>query len=274
MFYMPVEAEADRLYGVRLEAFCYCLATDSWTRFNAQALCGVVTEQPRLWLGVQDVVHPAGRLLQERKGSLPTYLDMADADWTSSITAYSLATRTVTLSDAAGVRKGSGISQSVGGIIYRTKISGTTANPLVFTVAESCPFAVAACTIYDPYPVSIRFLPIGNPASRKVLERLNLFYKENQYCNFYGKLTLATDQVQEDTEIAAPFLGFGLTPFGQGQFGNPSPLIVDTNPVGAQWVNAAQFFPGFELEEVWAKFKLQGVYSLMDSASGPAGRGR
>jgi hypothetical protein len=83
-----------------------------------------------------------------------------------------------------------------------------------------------------------------------------------------------TDQIQAELEIDTPSLGFGSTPFGQGPFGNPSPLVVDVNPIDSKWANAAQFFLGLTVPVAYSKLKLEGFAVHLETQDGPAGRGR
>lgn len=285
MFYVPVGTQADRV-GIAIEAWCYSLATNAWTRFNAQATSGLVTTAHRLWLGQYSNITAAGILSEERKGNTPDYLDKSDELWSNTITATSVNGNplliklgtTGSLDGRVVVGRGFGIGQG----LFLSKIAAhrTDISADCYEVSEVVPWNVAACYMWTPYRVEIQFLPTGEPTTRKTLTRLSTFYKPGSnnrgteaFSNYFGVTTIFTDQIQAEAEIPTPFLGFGLTPFGQGPFGNPSPMVVDTNPIGPQWTNAAQFYPGFVLDEVWVGFKLQGVALHLATATGPVGRG-
>ncbi len=278
MFFVPTGTFdiGDETFPV-LEAFAYSAATNAWTGplyYAEDVFSGIVTSDRRLWLGVYDSVFGTSRLMSERKGSTPSWLDKADASWSNTITAVEVNgdPMLIRLGTTANVGQGDGIVQGT----KRSKISAhrTDIDTDVYEVAEVLEWTVAACTIYDRYHVELQFLPNGAPASRKTLTRMANLFKPEGFANYYGRATIFTDQIQDTAEIAAPFLGFGMEPFGSGPFGQPTPMIVDTNPIGPPWTNAGQFFPGFVLEEVWAKFKMQGVAMRIDNADAPAGRGK
>ncbi len=115
---------------------------------------------------------------------------------------------------------------------------------------------------------------MGSPSSRKTLTRLAWVFKPEWFETYTGLSTVQTDQIQAELEIETPFVGFGLSSFGTAPFGDPTPLVVDVNPIDAKWTNAAEFFPGFKFHEVWPKFKLQGFVPLLETQGAPAGRGK
>lgn len=294
MFFIPISAEDDDLGGApELVAFCYSQATNAWTGphiFNSTATAGVVTnqkrpisgddiQQHRLWLGLFTQKFEASQLTEERKPTAPDfvdgdYLDIADDAFTSIVE---------TTDDPLVIRltlrpefifKGAGITQMGPGQVYRTKIVEVLGDEL-FRVAEEIPWdPLFTVTIYEPYLVEAQFLPKGDPASRKTLSRLFTLYKAGSFANYMGEATIETDQIQDIEPIPATFPGFGLNPFGEGPFGDQTPMEVDTNPLGPTWATAAQFFPGFRTNEVWVKTLLQGVGMENDGATGPAGRGK
>lgn len=274
MFFVPVAAASSATGGApQLQAYCYCEATNAWTgplAFNEQPVSGLVSTGHKLWLGAYDSVFAQGRITSERKTG--GYLDIAEAEWSNVLT-ITADPKVVQLATAGSLRKGSGVSQTIGGTLYRTKISAVNTDGS-YTLAETVPWVNGACTVYDPYPVEAQFLPEGTPGHRKALTRLFTLYKPKAFSNLFGRTTLETDQVQAELEIDTPAPGFGSTPFGSGAFGNPSPMVIDSNPIRAQWVNAAQFFPGYKLDEVWCQMKLQGMGMKIDTAEAPAGRGK
>lgn len=266
MFYVPVAAATAATGGApTLQAYCYSQATNAWTKFNHEAISGIVTTSHRLWTGIYDSVFSQGRVTEERKTG--TYLDIADAQWSNTLTTTANP-YVVQLATPGAIQQGSGISQGN----YFTKVTAVLGGSL-YQVAELVPWSNGACTIYDPYPVEVQFLPAGEPGARKVLTRLFTLYKPEEFSNLFGVATLFTDQIQSELEIPAPFPGFGSTAFGMGSFGNPSPMVLDSNPISPKWVNAGQFFPGFKLNEVWAQFQIQGLGMQVDTAAAPAGRG-
>lgn len=280
MFYVPVSGTDG--VSVTMQAFCYSAATNAWTKFNAAALSGIVTADHHLWLGIYDTLFKAPRLTEERKTQ--TYLDIADGQFPMDVIAYPVNgdATLIQLNDPAdspvlvlsSLTQGFGLTQ----LGWATKIAAVRSDigPGVFQLSEVAPWqtGVRAIQVYQPYPVEIQYLPAGSPASRQVLTRLAEFFKPGAFSNYFGVTTLETDQIQAELQIPTPFLGFGLTPFGTGPFGNPTPQVVDVNPIDPKWVNAAQYFIGFALNEVWCQFKLQGVYSLIERAAGPTGRGK
>jgi hypothetical protein len=274
MFFFPFEAATTARGGVPLmKAFAYSTATNSWTgplEFNETPVSGVVSTGHQLWLGAYDSVFSQGRVTEERKTD--SYLDVAEASWSNTL-ATTADPYTISLATAGAIQIGTGISQVIGGLTYRTKVSAVLGGGL-YEVEELISWANGACTIYDPFEVEVQFLPEGSPGSRKMLSRLATLYKPESFSNFFGLTTLETDQMQAELEIDTPFEGFGLTPFGTGPFGNPAPMVVDANPVSAAWVNAGQFFPGFKLDEVWCQMRLQGLGMQIEGASGPVGRGK
>jgi hypothetical protein len=273
MFFVPFAAATTARGGAPLmKAYVFSQATNAWTGplvFNGDPISGVVSTAHHLWTGIYDDVFSSGRVTTERKTG--TVLDIADGSWSNTL-ATTADPLTVTLATAGAIQRGSGISQTISGTTYYTKISAVNGDG-TYTVAETVPWANGTCTIWDPYEVEIQFLPEGEPASRKVLTRLVTLYKPESFANLFGVTTVYTDQMQAELEIATPYAGFGSTPFGVGPFGNPAPMLVDSNPIAPQWVNAGQFFVGFKLDEAWASFKMQGIGMQLEGASAPTGRG-
>lgn len=271
MFFVPFDIDEDSGLPV-LRAWCYNNATQAWTGpLYTDAFSGIVSPtQDKLVLGMFDESTDVGRITLERKGNNPAYLDFADADFAGSISAVDVGgdPLVITLASASNVEAGDGIVQGS----WRAKVASVDGNNV--TLYDEVPFTAAACAIYKHYDVTVQFQPNGNPASRKTLTRLAWLFKPEWFANYAGNTIIATDQIQADNEISTPSTGFGLSPFGAGPFGNPTPLVVDVNPLDATWTNAAQFLPGFKLSEVWPKFKLQGFMMMLATADAPAGRGR
>lgn len=264
MFYVPVGL--DSTGAPILEAFCYSNATSAWTRFNYDANCAVVTSDHHLYAGINDTVFGRGRVTVERKTG--TYLDKADADWSNTLTTTANPL-VVQLATAGAIVQGTGITQ--GNI--RTKVAAVLGGGL-YQLAETFPWANGACTISDPFPVELQFLPTGDPITRKVLTRLANFFRESSFANYFGVTTIKTDQVQAQHAIAVPSKGFGSNPFGQPGFGDKTPLVVDTNPISPKYVNAAQFYFGLKFAEAWLSMRSQGIAAMLDSATAPVGRGK
>lgn len=276
MFFIPVDFDTSDGSFV-MAAFCYSAATNAWTYVAHDALCGLVSTSHHLWTGINEkevfpLLQP-GRLTKERKTA--TYLDIADAQWSVTL-ATTADPLVVSLSSAASataisvIRKGFGISQ-LGQ--YFTKVEEVLGGGL-FRLAEEQPWLDTTATVYASYPVEAQFLPSGTPGSRKVLSRLFTLFKPESFTNLYGVTTLFTDQTQNELEIDSPSLGYGLTPYGQGSYGDPSPMVHDSNPPNAKYTNAGQFFPGMKFDEVWISFKLQGVGMQISSSDAPVGRGK
>jgi len=277
MFFVPVEISDETTASGALlpllRAYCYNNATETWTVYAYAALSGVVSAVAnKLALGNYDYVWNTSRVTLERKGG--GYLDAADADFSVTIsnsTTDSQGRRVVRFASATDIETGDGITQAG----FRTKIK-TEREDLGtrwFELYENVPLVAGSATIFKHYDVEVLFQPTGHPTSRKTLTRLSFLFKPEQYEAFAGKALVMTDQIQAELEIASPFKGFGLNPFGQGPFGDPSPLVVDINPTGAKWASAAQFFVGFRLSEVWPKFRLQGYTATVITQDGPVGRG-
>lgn len=284
MFYVPVSGTDGA--SPTMQAFCYSAATNAWTKFNAVAMSGIVTAEHYLWLGIFDTLFKQPRLTQERKTQ--TYLDYADGQFAMDVIAYPFNgdPTLIQLNDSAGstvlvvgsIAKGFGLTQFNGATTWATKIAAVRSDlgPGVFQLSEIIPWTtgVRAIQVYQPYQVELQWLPQGSPAVRQVLTRLAEFFKPGSFSNYYGLTTLQTDQIQSELQIPTPFLGFGLTQFGNSPFGNPTPQVVDVNPIDSKWVNAAQYSIGFLLNEVWPQLKIQGVYAQIDRALAPVGRGQ
>jgi hypothetical protein len=271
MFFVPFGTESTSGRPV-LKAWCYNNATQAWSGpLYTNAFSGYVEpSDTKLALGTYDYAWATSRITLERKGQTPEYFNYANASFSNSITASD--ELLVTLSSLTDVEVGDGLLQGN----YHTKISalrpdvGTT----VVEVYENIPWANTTCTVFKRIEAEVRFQPAGAPSSRKTLTRMAWLFKPEWFEVFGGLTTMFTDQIQAELEIDTPSLGFGLNGFGQGPFGNPTPLVVDVNPIDPKWTNAAEFFPGFKLSEVWPKLRLQGYVALIEGQGAPAGRGK
>lgn len=278
MFFVPTDFRVGVSDGDRyvLTAYCYCNATDSWTHYTYAAFSGVVSPSlSKLYLGTYDYPWATSRVTLERKGN--GHLDTADANWDSTVTSSTLDTagnRVLRLSSGSDVEAGDGITQGS----FRTKIKALRPDlgSRWVELYENLPFGTApgACVLYKHFDVTVQFQPTGHPTARKTLTRISFSFKPEHFECLGGKTLMLTDQIQANVEIDTPSRGFGLNPFGQGPFGDPTPLVVDVNPLDAKWTNAAQFFPGFKLSEVWVRFRLQGYTASVATQDAPAGRGR
>lgn len=282
MFFLPFEEANDDTNGAPvMKAFCYSLATNAWTgplEFNGTPVSGLVTTGHKLVTGIYDDTFAAGRLTQERKTD--SYLDVADAGIANTLlampntfSAASIGGIIINLAFLDGVRVGDGISQ---GTDIKTTIKAfrPDVGPTCVEVWEVESWVLGAAFTYQHFDMEVEFLPEGTPAARKALTRLVFLFKPEEFQNLAGKSTLFTDQMQDVDEIDTTAPGYGLGSYGEDPYGDPSPMVVDVNPMSQKWTNAGQFFPGFKLEEVWFKFKLQGVGMKIDNADGPVGRGR
>lgn len=273
MFFVPVGELDDAIRPV-LQAFCFSQATNAWTgplEFNELPYCGLVDSMTRkLLLGVYDTENATSRVTVERKGSTPAYLDKADADRDGTISVVEVDGNPLYVQFLLPVAIGTGVQQGQ----WRSKVVRYVHSTNVYELADAVPWEVGACTLFEPYPVDLAWQPQGSPTARKTLTRLSNYFQPGGYGSVLANVTLETDQLQAVTNIAAPALGFGRSSFGIGPFGDPSPLVVDTNPPAAPWANAAQFFPGIAFEEVWCAFRIQGVGLKLDGVEAPVGRGR
>lgn len=270
MFFLPV-SQASSTYGGAplIEAYAYSTATNAWTGpliFDGTAISGVVRTSHKLALGLFDATFATGRITSERKTG--TYLDIADADWANTLTVTS-DPLVIQLATAGALQAGSGVGQGQ----WLTKISAVLGGGL-YQVEETIPWVNGACTTYDPFLIEVQFLPEGTPGARKALQRLLSLYQPDSFQNSFGLTTLFTDQMQDLLEISTPKVGYGLNPYGTTPYGDPAPMVVDVNPIEAKWATAGQFFPGFKLNEVWPKFRLQGVGMRIEGASAPVGRSK
>ncbi|HXJ63950.1 MAG TPA: hypothetical protein VNN79_09360, partial [Actinomycetota bacterium] len=258
--------------------FVFNDATSTWTGpVGPSATCGIVgPEADKLLLGLDDTVWGTGRVTQERKGNNPSYLDYADADFAATIASVASTTE-LTLVDATDVEVGDVITQTVGGTLYVTKVAAV--DGLDITVFEAGPWAAGACTVYKGYDWVAQFQPRGSPAARMTLTRLQFLFKPEWYSARTGKALLMTDQIQAEKEVDMSSVGFGSSEnsggggYGATPFGDPTPLMVDVNPLDPKWTNAAQFFIGMKTREAWFKVKLQGFGAQFMTADGPAARG-
>ena len=274
MLFVPFSGDDDTAPPTLvLKAWCYNNATQAWTGpltygLPFSGVVGLVSN--RLSLGMYDSQFSTGRVTLERKGD--DYFDYADASYSNSITATSVGGNPLVIRLSTSARRGDGIVQGQ----WATKIRRTRPDlgSRYYELYEEIPWSVAACTTYKHYDVVFQFLPQSEPLGRRTLTRLQHLFKPEWFAALTSKTLVFTDQVQADLEIDTPSPGFGLTPFGTGPFGNPTPLMVDVNPVSASWATAAQFFVGLSTSEVWMKVRAQGMGLTVDSASGPAGRGR
>lgn len=278
MFYVPVDLDAD---GVPLlEAYAYSEATQSWTRFNAQAYSGVVGSDRHLYLGIQDGLvgqpgGPQGRVTQERKTG--TYFDYADITHGSTITAVTInpdgGPDIIELQDIFA-KRGDGILQ---GQWYTTIVAHRTDLGVnYYEVAEQIPWTLSSVSIVDAYPMECQFLPT-NPVDAQVLTESAMVFQPNSFSNLFGRVTLFTDQMQTVLEIPTPSIGYGGQAFGDFTWGDPCPMVVNTTFQGvkaAPWAKAAQHWFGFRMNEVWVAFKLQGVQMSYQTQTAPVGRGK
>lgn len=277
MFFVPFAAATSGLGGAPLmQAWCYSQATNAWTGPlyvpGSTIISGVVSTSHLLYEGIFDGRFSAGRITSERKTD--SYLDVADAAWPAVLATTGNPLVVQLLTTGAGlIQKGSGLSQVIGGTTYRTKVSAALGANL-YQVSELVPWADGGCTIYDSFPVEVQFTPEGSPGSRKVLTRLFTLYKPLAFANYFGVTTLETDQMPAELEIATPAVGYGMRPYGVGPYGDPSPQVVDSNPIDPKWVSAGQFYPGMKFDEVWLTLKLQGLGMSIEGATAPVGRGK
>ncbi len=271
LFYVPVADGPDASDTAAFEAFCYCNATQAWTRFNRRAECGVVAllddHSHSLILAGWTEEFATNSLTFERKAL--TYLDDADEEFAGTITAVSADKLTLTLASAAHLDVGDGILQD-SGTEWRSKILAIDGNDV--TVLDAAPWTAAGCTLFKSYPFEAQFLPVGNPTDRKSAASLVLLFKRDGYETALGKVTVLTSEVQAEVEIAVPCLGFGQAGFGVGQFGDPSPIAYNVQPISPS--DAAQYFVGIKSSEVWRKTLFEGFSLGLAKADGPAGRGR
>lgn len=268
-FYVPVDVvNGEPVMG----AFVYNQATETWTGpVGPAAFSGIVgPAADKLLLGVDDKVWLTGRVLEERKGNNPAYLDYADADFTATIASV-VSTTEFTVTSALDIEAGDIITQSVAGTLYATLVSAV--DGVTVTVLDAVPFTASTCTVFKHYDVEAQFQPWGNPVLRKTLTRLQFIFKPEWYRSRTGTAVLFTDQIQAELLVAMPSNGFGSNPFGSVPFGDPTPLMLDVNPLNPKWTNAAQFFVGLKTSEAWVKLKLQGFAAQVEGAAGPAGRG-
>ena len=272
-FYVPNGDETLSNGLPEMIAYAYNNATQAWTGpLTPNAFCGVVSpSQNKLFLGEYDEIFSTGRVLRENKTG--RIVDYADQSFTASISEIDVGGNPLVIrfADSTGIEAGDGVTQSTWGT--RIASERTDLGARYFELYESVPFTVASCSVSKHYDVVVQFQPMGNPSARKTLKALAWAFKPGWFNNVGGVTLLATDQVQADLEMATPSPGFGSTPFGVGPFGDPSPMVVDVNPIKAKWVNAAQYFVGFSLSEVWSRFKMQGVVLQLEQASGPVARG-
>ncbi len=271
LFYVPVADGPDASDTAAFEAFCYCNATQAWTRFNRRAECGVVAllddHSHSLILAGYTEEFATNSLTFERKSL--TYLDDADEDFAGTITAVSADNLTLTLTSAAHLDVGDGILQD-SGTEWRSKILAIDGNNV--TVLDAAPWTAAGCTLFKSYPFEAQFLPVGNPTDRKSAASLVLLFKRDGYETALGKVTVLTSEVQAEVEIDVPCLGFGQAGFGVGQFGDASPIAYNVQPISPS--DAAQYFVGIKSSEVWRKTLFEGFSLGLAKADGPAGRGR
>lgn len=272
MFFVPVALDDDDRPVLR--AYCYNNATDSWTRYMYEAFSGIVGPSVnKLFLGTYDAPWATARITQERKGN--GHLDTADEQFSNTVATSTHDTegnRIIRLASGNDVEAGDGITQGD----FRTKIKAIRTDLGIrwFELWEDVPLTAAACVIYKHFEVKPMYQPIGAPTSRKSLPRFSWLFKPGHYAALGGKSLVMTDQIQAEKEIpCVAGRGFGLTPFGEGPFGDPTPMVVDINPIDPKWSNAAQFFVGFLLDEVWVKFKLQGLTATLNTQDAAAGRG-
>lgn len=278
MFFVPFDVDGA---VPEMRAWCYSNATQSWSGplvFENNVYSGTVSPSlAQLYLGGYHSI-VGGDVTLERKTQ--TFLDYADSTFPGSVTEVNVDGNPLVLrltDDPLAVYRadfaaGDGFYQ--GGQYTKIRQLRPDLGDNCVELYEAGPWSVASCIIFKHYDVTIQFQPSGTPSTRKALTRLTWLFKPEWFANLAGKTLLLTDQMQADLEIDSIFAGFGLNPFGVGPFGNPGPQTLDVNPIDAKWTNAAQFFPGLRLSEVWCKLRLQGVGMKLEPATAPAGRGK
>lgn len=273
LFFVPFDVSA--VSGrPQMKAWCYNVATQAWTGpVYSDMFSGVVAaDELRLKLGFHDTTW-TGRVTSERNSQ--DFTDYADFSFSATLSNVDVGGNPliVRFSIATGIAAGDGISQ---GSTWATRIR--RARPDIgeryFELYEDVPFTAASVTIWKAYDVELQFQPQGNPSARKTLTRLAWLFKPEWFESFTATTLVMTDQIQANAEISTPSVGFGSTPFGQGPFGNPTPLVVDVNPIAPKWTNAAQFFVGLTTSEAWMKLRLQGFVLRLETNDAPTGRGR
>lgn len=283
LFFVPFDFDVDGIGGEDvpvMRAWCYNNATQSWTGpLYRYVFGGTVSStedgflDKRLYLGVWDASFGTTRITLERNGQVPEYKNYVDGSIVTSIAEVDEDSQGVTvvrLASAIGVENWDLLAQSsVTPIVLRPDLGPTWVQPL-----EDATWTVAACAVSKHYDATVQFQPQGAPSSRKTLTRLAWLFKPEWFQSPAAKTLLATDQCQGDAEIDTTFVGFGSHPFGEGPFGDPSPLVVDVNPLPGSHTNAAQYFPGFTMPVAWSKMKLQGFVLRLDTVDGPVGRGK
>lgn len=274
-----------------LQAYCYNNATQAWTGpLGPDALCGIVSpSQDRLMLGSPPVTPSVSRGYISRERKSQTYEDFADLDFILNITdtnvngdplllKLEIEVLSVPIVGLGNIAPGDVLKQ--GDYVTKIKALRPDIDAQTVEVYGEAPWGAATASLYRGYEVVAQFQPSGSPVARKTLTRLSWLFKPGWFATLGGETLLLTDQVQAELEVATPFSGFGSSVntggggFGVTPFGDPSPLVVDVNPLDAKWTNAAQFFPGFKTSEAWVKLRLQGFGAMVDTASAPAGRGR
>lgn len=275
MFFIPVGIDPV-LESPIMAAYAFSYpAVDAWTFLDQWAYGGVVTAERHLWLSQYEPKYPTADnswLTRERKDV--TVYDKADFSWAANITAViaNPGGPDIIELDTSAAEAGDGITQG----IWQTKIVAhrTDLGLFHYEVAEQIPWALAACTLYKAFLFQVQFQPFGESWDRKSLTRLAYLFKPGEYSSLFGQISILTNDVQSETYVDMPSPGYGLQAFGSFPFGSPTLQEIDCNPIPQQVQIAAQHFLGFKLNEVWARFKLQGIGAVIDTATGPAGRGR
>lgn len=273
LFFVPFEIDPDSS-RVLLRAWCYNVATQAWTGpLYEDIYSGVVnTDELRLKLG-SFASSTNGLITSERNEQ--DFTDYADFNFTATIQTVAHDSRgkpCVRFLVATGISAGDGITQGQ----WRTRIKQARPDLAArwFELYEDMPFTAGVAVIYQHYDVTVQFQPQGSPSQRKALTRLAWLFKPEWFESFTAKSLVLTDQIQANLEIPTPSTGYGYGPYGQGSYGNPTPLVVDVNPISPQWANAAQFFIGLSTAEAWMKLRLQGFVLKLEGADAPVGRGR
>lgn len=296
MFFVPFSFETDAGPSgddlPLLRAWCYNEATQAWTGpLYSFAFGGYATRffdddgQPLLALGVLDTAWSTTRLTLERRPSL-TAVESADAVFTVSISAVAVDgdPLLVELSDMTDVAAGDALAQGVtsAGIARLSTIKALRPDVSATCVElyETRSWTVASAFIAKHFEATLQFQPQGNPTARKTLTRLTWLFKPEWFQSPNAQTLVLTDQCQADNEILTAFNGFGLATtasgagFGETPFGDPTPMVLDVNPLGQKWTNAGQFFLGLSMRVCLSKFKLEGFSLRLESQDGPTGRGR
>lgn len=247
MFYTVTEEEDE----FATQAFIYNSLTESWTRWEMNRTCGIVSPTvDKLFMAETD----SGQIFIERKSF--TSADYADEQYTVDIDSIDSATE-ITLVDATNIVAGMTLVQDL------TTVQIEEVDGDVLTVSSTSDLVEGDAIAYTPIMNKIQWLPIDteNPGMFKQFSEISLFFKNAAFLEIEaGFSSNASIGFQEVTIQNTAVNAWGEFPWGEAPWGGaPSGQVVLRTYVPREKQRANWLLLYLETEQAFTGFSLQGV---------------